>query len=511
MAEKGFGVKEINLIGASGTPTIESPNNLNLNAVNVAISTNVSIGGTLTVSGNVSVGGTLTYEDVTNIDSVGIITARSVIQAGAGLTVVGVSTFNSDVHLGLYGAGNPKVDFDESSNLLWFKKQTAGGSSTKIWLGGGTSYDNLQLQQTYTGGGQSEITATHSNIFIACNTTGKNITIQSSNDLTLENGVYPFIKGEKNSGSDQSVTLYYGQTGSTPYANPKLETTSTGINVTGAITVNGSATSAWTISNNGASNYVISGPGGLSSANNPDLYLERGQTYQFIMNAAGHGFGIQTSSGTWNNSNAYTTGITNAGAATGTITFQVPYSAPERLYYACTSQHSGMVGNIYIQGGSTDLKMADQWRITAVHAVPTQNSIISNNWERVDGTAQGTYIPNGGMTQSSGVFSFPYTGIYLVRFQGYFEENTSTNQAQVEMRASNDGGNSYSSIAFSPCSISNLGTYTYGNIQMETLIDVTNVSNVKIYWQTYSATATALDGSSTQNRTYATFLRIGDT
>ena len=352
MAEKGFGVKEINLIGASGTPTIESPNNLNLNAVNVAISTNVSIGGTLTVSGNVSVGGTLTYEDVTNIDSVGIITARSVIQAGAGLTVVGVSTFNSDVHLGLYGAGNPKVDFDESSNLLWFKKQTAGGSSTKIWLGGGTSYDNLQLQQTYTGGGQSEITATHSNIFIACNTTGKNITIQSSNDLTLENGVYPFIKGEKNSGSDQSVTLYYGQTGSTPYANPKLETTSTGINVTGAITVNGSATSAWTISNNGASNYVISGPGGLSSANNPDLYLERGQTYQFIMNAAGHGFGIQTSSGTWNNSNAYTTGITNPGADTGTITFQVPYSAPARLYYACTSGHSGMVGNIYLRGAN---------------------------------------------------------------------------------------------------------------------------------------------------------------
>jgi len=45
MADKGFGVKEINLIGASGTPTIESPNNLNLNAVNVAISTDTSIGG----------------------------------------------------------------------------------------------------------------------------------------------------------------------------------------------------------------------------------------------------------------------------------------------------------------------------------------------------------------------------------------------------------------------------------------------------------------------------------
>ena len=54
-------------------------------------------------------------------------------------------------------------------------------------------------------------------------------------------------------------------------------------------------------------------------------------------------------------------------------------------------------------------------------------------------------------------------------------------------------------------------TYSYNNIQMETTIDVTNVSNVKLYWQTYSTTATALDGSSTQNRTYATFIRLGDT
>ena len=80
MAEKGFGVKEINLIGASGTPTIESPNNLNLSAVNVAISTNATIGGNLTVTGNVGVAGTLTYEDVTNVDAVGIITAREGIK-----------------------------------------------------------------------------------------------------------------------------------------------------------------------------------------------------------------------------------------------------------------------------------------------------------------------------------------------------------------------------------------------------------------------------------------------
>ena len=50
MADKSFGIKKFDLIG-SGTPKIESPNNINLNAVNVAISTNATVGGTLDVEG----------------------------------------------------------------------------------------------------------------------------------------------------------------------------------------------------------------------------------------------------------------------------------------------------------------------------------------------------------------------------------------------------------------------------------------------------------------------------
>ena len=42
-------------------------------------------------SGNVSVGGTLTYDDVTNVDSVGVITARGGIKIGAGQSVSAVS------------------------------------------------------------------------------------------------------------------------------------------------------------------------------------------------------------------------------------------------------------------------------------------------------------------------------------------------------------------------------------------------------------------------------------
>ena len=121
MAEKSFGIKEINLIGASGTPTIESPNNLNLNAVNVAISTIVSLGGTLTVTGNVSVGGTLTYEDVTNIDSVGIITARSDIKVGTGVTI---TSAGAGFYAGIITASNfVKID---GSSLGGFSPDAQG-------------------------------------------------------------------------------------------------------------------------------------------------------------------------------------------------------------------------------------------------------------------------------------------------------------------------------------------------------------------------------------------------
>ena len=43
-------------------------------------------------------GGTLTYEDVTNIDSVGLVTARAgVVIVGGGLTVTGISTFKGNL------------------------------------------------------------------------------------------------------------------------------------------------------------------------------------------------------------------------------------------------------------------------------------------------------------------------------------------------------------------------------------------------------------------------------
>ena len=53
-----------------------------------------------TFSGNLNVSGTLTYEDVTNIDSLGIVTARTGIAVlGAGITAAGIGTFHDGLNL----------------------------------------------------------------------------------------------------------------------------------------------------------------------------------------------------------------------------------------------------------------------------------------------------------------------------------------------------------------------------------------------------------------------------
>lgn len=70
--------------GLTGTPDI---------VVGIVTATSLSVDN-ISISGNVSIGGTLTYEDVTNVDSIGIITARSGIEIG-GPVILNLNTSTS--------------------------------------------------------------------------------------------------------------------------------------------------------------------------------------------------------------------------------------------------------------------------------------------------------------------------------------------------------------------------------------------------------------------------------
>ena len=159
-------------------------------------------------------------------------TLQSVINRGN--TVTG-----TDINFGEYTANAPKITYDDSDDLLWFKCLSAGSSSSKIWMGNGISFNNLSIQQTQT---QSQFISYNSDLFLSTQSAGKNIELQSGNDILLTNSSYPAIKVLENgvtNGAALSVELYWGSTNSVlpggGTGGKRLETTSTGVTVTGTV------------------------------------------------------------------------------------------------------------------------------------------------------------------------------------------------------------------------------------------------------------------------------------
>lgn len=97
---------------------------------------------------------------------------------------------------------------------------------------------------------------------------------------------------------------------------------------------------SYSVTNSGASSYLIAG------SSNPTLTLVKGFTYYFVVSASGHPFWIKTAQVTGTGS-AYTSGVTNNGVDSGTISFTVPFDAPATLYYICQF-HGSMTGTLTI-------------------------------------------------------------------------------------------------------------------------------------------------------------------
>ena len=112
----------------------------------------LAVTGDATFSGNVSIAGTLTKEDVTNIDSVGLITARSGVRITAGGLVVtaGVSTFAADIK------ANGNIVGDDSTNISGINSVTA-----TTYYGSG-----VNLTGVSTAGINTEGTSTFENITV---------------------------------------------------------------------------------------------------------------------------------------------------------------------------------------------------------------------------------------------------------------------------------------------------------------------------------------------------------
>jgi len=169
-----------------------------------------------------------------------------------------------------------------------------------------------------------------------------------------------------------------------------------------------------------------------------------------------------------------------------------------------------VVGTLQNDGAAliSGITEADQWRLTANTNTGT-NGDITSNWERNDGTGA-TYIGTG-LSQSSGVFSFPSTGKYLINSQFAAQMESNDTNIEVEFKVTTDNS-SYTTVAYLLCGNGGSNANTRNTLANSYILDVTDTSNVKFKFRSGSmAGSTTLVGDTNTQISGFTSIRLGDT
>ena len=156
----------------------------------------------------------------------------------------------------------------------------------------------------------------------------------------------------------------------------------------------------------------------------------------------------------------------------------------------------------YIGGGITG---TDTWRVTT--SFQGNAEPISSNWERSDTNSPGQI--GSAMAVSSGIWTFPTTGIWEITFNHNFSGAGDNHYVESRIEVTPDNS-TYTIAALAWQAIP--GNGLYGMSQCKLLLDVTNVSNYKIRVSTTSQDTDAhTQGETNRNLTYLIFVRLGDT
>ena len=147
--------------------------------------------------------------------------------------------------------------------------------------------------------------------------------------------------------------------------------------------------------------------------------------------------------------------------------------------------------------------MVDQWRIDDTSINGT--NIISSGWERCDDS---TFVQIGtGMSESSGIFTFPKTGVYLIKMTFCYSSSgksylgvkiyvTTNNSSYTEIADGYDGS---------------VGGNQYSAGYVEGIFDCTDTSTHKCAIYGSSVSSATMAGAGDKHRSGVTFIRLGDT
>ncbi len=153
-------------------------------------------------------------------------------------------------------------------------------------------------------------------------------------------------------------------------------------------------------------------------------------------------------------------------------------------------------------GGITE---ADIWRLTTSFL---GNGFITTNLERSD--TDGFGLLGTGMSHSSGEFAFPSTGYWLVSAYGRFSYTGVDRAIGLQTYYTSDNS-SYGQVDETYSNLMGNGSNTHLQTSNQTILDITDTTNQKLKFNANNGASATTIGGTTNNTTYFTFIKLGDT
>ena len=162
----------------------------------------------------------------------------------------------------------------------------------------------------------------------------------------------------------------------------------------------------------------------------------------------------------------------------------------------------------------TGLEEADGWQVTS--GFSGSANPITSNWARNNLRSTGGKVGTG-MTQSSGVFSFPSTGLYHITFERNYYNNANSANVHANIAITSDNGSNWYTVTSSYGNTYNNGQDPSGNAHSSSIsqifFNVTNVSTHKVRFHAshYGSISGSLDsaGATNNNGTHVSFMKMG--
>ena len=160
---------------------------------------------------------------------------------------------------------------------------------------------------------------------------------------------------------------------------------------------------------------------------------------------------------------------------------------------------------------SLGVTMADQWMLTSSFSPGGAVSIVTSGWGRVSRAGYGSI--GSAMTQSSGVFTYPQTGIYFVEYTAQLISTSAQRYLGGRIQTTHNNS-SYAHAADVNTHIGITNSYgAYSQITCSVIQDVQDVTQDKVRFcvSAFTPSDTTLQGDSSRAATHVTFIRLGDT